>query len=51
MSTTDDREIKDGSVNVLYRYTIEGSDDVQSYFSPELIDLKINETEGYNNGR
>ena len=44
-------EIKDGSVNVLYRYTIGGSDDVQSYFSPELIDLKINETEGYNNGR
>lgn len=36
-------EIRDGKVNVLYRYTIDGSDQVDSYFEPELIALKLND--------
>ena len=38
-------EIKNGSVNVMYRYTIDGSDDVHNFFTPELIELTINNTE------
>lgn len=32
-------EFNNGSVNVMYRYTIGGSDDVKSFFTPELIEL------------
>ena len=32
-------EIKNDSVNVMYRYTIGGRDDVKSFFAPELIEL------------
>ena len=33
--------INDGKVDVLWRYTIGGSDHVHQYFEPELISLEI----------
>ena len=35
--------IRDEKVEVLWRYTIGGSDRVHQYFEPQLISIKINE--------
>lgn len=37
-------EIKGDEVIILYRYTIGGSDSVRSYFTPELLSIKLEES-------